>query len=56
MITVLVEPIDQKEPVFFKIKRAVENNFTSGINATLFAPNSTCTRGQIVTFLYNTYK
>ena len=33
---------------------AVENGITKGVNAagTLFAPDSTCTRAQIVTFLY----
>ncbi|MCH5353518.1 MAG: S-layer homology domain-containing protein [Acutalibacter sp.] len=32
---------------------AVENKVTSGTSATTFSPNSTCTRGQIVTFLWN---
>ena len=31
---------------------AVENAVTNGMSPTSFAPNSTCTRGQIVTFLY----
>ena len=31
---------------------AVENGITNGITATTFAPNETCTRAQIVTFLY----
>ena len=31
---------------------AVENGVTAGTSATTFSPNSTCTRGQIVTFLY----
>jgi len=34
---------------------AVENNITSGMSATSFAPDQTCTRGQIVTFLYRAY-
>ncbi len=34
---------------------AVENGITAGISATKFAPNNTCTRGQIVTFLYRGY-
>ncbi len=34
---------------------AVENGITSGISATKFAPNNTCTRAQIVTFLYRGY-
>ena len=31
---------------------AVENGITNGMSATSFAPNNTCTRGQIVTFLW----
>lgn len=31
---------------------AVGENITHGVDATHFAPNNTCTRGQIVTFLY----
>ena len=31
---------------------AVENGITSGVDATHFGPSSACTRGQIVTFLY----
>ena len=31
---------------------AVENGITAGVSKTSFAPGSTCTRGQIVTFLY----
>lgn len=31
---------------------AVENGITSGLNATTFAPDNACTRGQVVTFLY----
>lgn len=34
------------------VKWAVENEITSGTSATTFSPNSYCTRGQIVTFLY----
>ncbi|MBQ6160545.1 MAG: S-layer homology domain-containing protein [Oscillospiraceae bacterium] len=33
---------------------ALENGVTSGTDATHFGPNQTCTRGQVVTFLYNT--
>ncbi len=35
---------------------AVEKGITSGTSATTFAPNNTCTRGQIVTFLYRASK
>ena len=31
---------------------AVEKNITKGTSADKFSPDSTCTRGQIVTFLY----
>ncbi len=31
---------------------AVEKNITTGMSATSFAPNATCSRAQIVTFLY----
>ena len=31
---------------------AVENNITTGTSATTFSPNATCTRGQVVTFLW----
>ena len=35
---------------------AVENGITTGIGGGRFAPNSTCTRAQIVTFLYRSYQ
>ena len=31
---------------------AVENGITKGTSATTFSPNATCSRGQIVSFLY----
>ena len=34
---------------------AKENNVTGGISATEFGPNQTCTRAQVVTFLYKVY-
>ena len=34
---------------------AVENDVTSGIGNNQFGPNNTCTRGQVVTFLYKVY-
>lgn len=34
---------------------AVENNVTAGTSKTTFGPDSTCTRGQIVTFLYRAF-
>ena len=35
---------------------ASENGVTEGIGMGLFGPNSDCTRGQIVTFLYRAMK
>ena len=35
---------------------AVESAVTNGVSKTQFAPNETCTRAQIVTFLYRAYK
>ena len=34
---------------------AVENGITTGTSQTSFAPNASCTRAQVVTFLYRTY-
>ena len=34
---------------------AVENGITAGTSKTTFSPDSTCTRGQIVTFLYRAF-
>lgn len=31
---------------------ALENNITNGVTSTQFQPNATCTRGQVVTFLW----
>jgi len=35
---------------------AVETGVTNGMSPTTFAPDATCTRGQIVTFLYRALK
>lgn len=44
---------DVKQGAYYKaILWAVENGVTTGFTANTFAPNSTCTRGQGVTFLY----
>ena len=37
---------------FDAVKWAVENGITGGVGGNLFAPNSDCTRAQIVTFLW----
>lgn len=34
------------------VRWAVENNITNGVGIGLFAPDATCTRAQIVTFIY----
>ena len=34
------------------VKWAYENNITTGTSATTFSPEATCTRGQVVTFLW----
>ena len=34
---------------------AIENGITAGVGGGRFDPNSTCTRGQIATFLYRLY-
>ncbi len=39
------------QPVYWALK----NGVTSGTSATTFSPEATCTRGQIVTFLYRAY-
>ena len=35
---------------------AYVNSITGGTSANAFSPNNTCTRGQIVTFLYRAFK
>ena len=43
----------KKADYFYKaVVWAYQNNITTGISKTKFAPNDTCTRGQVVTFLY----
>ena len=37
------------------VKWATEQGITKGISSTLFGPDATCTRAQIVTFLYRLY-
>ena len=48
-------PFTDLKPSGFYVKAvawAVENKITNGMSPTTFAPDATCTRGQIVTFLY----
>ena len=46
--------LDVKSGAFYDkaVAWAVEHNITSGTDSTHFSPDATCTRGQIVTFLY----
>ena len=37
------------------VKWATEQGITKGVSSTLFGPDETCTRAQIVTFLYRLY-
>ena len=42
-----------KDSYYYKaVLWAVEKNITNGTDKTHFSPNATCTRGQVVTFLY----
>jgi len=47
--------VPEKQYYFNAVLWAVEEGITTGMSAESFAPNSTCTRGQIVTFLYRAY-
>ena len=38
------------------VKWAAQNGITSGIGGGLFGSDNACTRGQIVTFLYQAYQ
>ena len=48
--------VDVKPSYYYSaVLWAVENRITKGTDATHFGPDTTCTRGQIVTFLYRAY-
>ena len=49
---------DVKSDAFYAdaINWAVANNVTNGTSATTFSPYASCTRAQIVTFLYRAYQ
>ena len=53
-----VKPTTTHKSYAAAIQWAVEKGITKGTNAagTLFSPDATCTRGQVVTFLYNYFK
>ena len=42
----------QKDYYYDAILWAYENGITTGLNATTFGTEQSCTRGQVVTFLY----
>lgn len=44
--------IDREADYAGAVAWAVENGITTGTSETTFSPMNTCTRGQIVTFLY----
>ena len=44
--------VKQSDYFYTAVLWAVENGVTAGTGKTTFSPNDTCTRGQVVTFLY----
>ncbi len=48
--------IDASSYYYSPVLWAVENGITTGTSAATFEPESSCTRAQIVTFLYRAYK
>ena len=53
---VFLDVSDTREYYFNPVYWAVELGITSGTSPTTFSPNKTCTRGQIVTFLWKALK
>ena len=50
------EDVPESQYYYKAILWAVENNITTGTTPTTFRPDNTCTRAQIVTFLYRAMK
>ena len=46
------EDVSESDWFYTPVLWAVENGITSGVDATHFGPNNTCTRAAVVTFLY----
>lgn len=46
------EDVEADSYYYYAVLWAIENGITSGTSATTFSPNDTCSRGQIVTFLW----
>lgn len=44
--------VKQQDYFYYAVLWAVENGITTGTSATTFSPEESCTRAQIVTFLY----
>jgi hypothetical protein len=55
--TAASEFTDVPENMFYTnaVSWAVEQTITNGTGNGAFSPNATCSRGQIVTFLYRTF-
>ena len=47
--------LDSSKYYYIPVLWAVENEITTGLNATQFGPTDTCTRGQTVTFLHRQF-
>ena len=47
--------INEKAYYYNAMLWAVEDGITAGMTPTTFEPERTCTRGQVVTFLYRNY-
>lgn len=52
----LCEDVKQSDYFAEAVEWALQRNITSGVSATEFAPNNTCTRAQILTFLWRAVK
>ena len=57
-VNTYVNFVDVKSGAYYyeAVKWAVANGITAGTDAAHFSPNATCTRGQVVTFLYRAAK
>ena len=50
------EDVETDSYYYYAVLWALENGITSGTSATTFSPDDTCSRGQIVTFLWRSEK
>jgi len=51
-VEVLFEDVDESDYYYDAVKWAVENEITTGTSETTFSPESSCSRAQMVTFLW----